>query len=288
MDRLRLLGLLGTVALMLAAPLGAGEGTMLRLTMRSREAAGDGFRVRATRVAWKAAETAVIVCDMWDRHWCRSANARGAELAPRMNAFLTEARRRGALIIHAPSGCMEAYEGRPERRRAREAPAAAGPPAEIAKWCYRIPAEERGEYPLDQSDGGCDDEPKCATGNPWRAQMAALEIRPEDAISDSGLEIWNLLEQRGIRNVMVLGVHLNMCVLGRPFGLRNMARYGKNTVLVRDLTDTMYNPRAKPFVSHFRGTELMVEHVEKWVCPTITSAALLGGRPFRFAGDAGR
>jgi hypothetical protein len=62
-----------------------------------------------------------------------------------------------------------------------------------------------------------------------------------------------------------------------------MARFGKNVVLVRDLTDTMYNPRAWPYVSHFRGTELIVQHIEKYVCPTITSDQLLGGKPFRFS-----
>ena len=34
-----------------------------------------------------------------------------------------------------------------------------------------------------------------------------------------------------------------MCVLGRPFGLRQMARLGKNTALVRDMTDTSAIPR---------------------------------------------
>jgi hypothetical protein len=29
----------------------------------------------------------------------------------------------------------------------------------------------------------------------------------------------------------------------------------------------------------------MVEHVEKYWCPSITSAALLGGAPFKFQGD---
>ena len=33
-----------------------------------------------------------------------------------------------------------------------------------------------------------------------------------------------------------------MCVLGRPFGLRQMARLGKNTALVRDMTDTSAIP----------------------------------------------
>ena len=71
--------------------------------------------------------------------------------------------------------------------------------------------------------------------------QAAAYVRDEDAISDSGVEIWNLLTT-GHQQRDPLGVHTNMCVLGRPFGLRNMARFGKNVVLVRDLTDTMYNP----------------------------------------------
>jgi type 1 glutamine amidotransferase len=101
------------------------------------------------------------------------------------------------------------------------------------------------------------------------------------------VEIWNLLEERGIRNVLLLGVHTNMCVLGRPFGLRQMAKNGKHVVLVRDLTDTMYNPARWPYVNHFRGTDLVVEHVEKFVCPTITSDQLLGdSKPLRFKNDA--
>ena len=120
---------------------------------------------------------------------------------------------------------------------------------------------------------------------PWKAQNSLLKIHDEDAISDSGVEIWNLLEHRGIKNVILLGVHTNMCVLGRPFGLRQMAKNGKNVVLMRDMTDTMYNPEKWPYVTHFVGTELIVEHIEKFVCPTITSVDFLGGEPFRFKND---
>ena len=122
-------------------------------------------------------------------------------------------------------------------------------------------------------------------GSPWRSQIAAIEIRDEDAISDSGVEIWNLLESRGITHVMLLGVHTNMCVLGRPFGLRQLARHGKNVVLVRDLTDTMYNSRSWPYVSHFEGTNRIIEHIEKYVCPTITSTDLTGQPAFAFQPD---
>jgi hypothetical protein len=120
---------------------------------------------------------------------------------------------------------------------------------------------------------------------PWKSQHAGLTIRDQDAISDSGVEIWNLLEDRGIHHVLLVGVHTNMCVLGRPFGLRQMAKNGKTVALVRDLTDTMYNPKMKPYVSHFEGTRLIVEHIEKYVCPTITSDQIAGGTEFRFKGD---
>jgi hypothetical protein len=56
-----------------------------------------------------------------------------------------------------------------------------------------------------------------------------------------------------------------------------MTRLGQNAILVRDLTDTMYNPRMAPFVAHDKGTELVVEHVERHWCPTTTSAALSEG-----------
>ena len=124
--------------------------------------------------------------------------------------------------------------------------------------------------------------PPCVQATVWRHENDAIKIADEDAISASGVEIGNLLAQRGIDNVMLLGVHTNMCVISRPFGLRNMVRLGKHVLLVRDLTDAMYNPRMPPRVSHVRGTELMVEYIEQHVCPTITSSDLLGGPAFRF------
>ena len=41
-----------------------------------------------------------------------------------------------------------------------------------------------------------------------------------------------------------------------------MAKQGINVTLMRDMTDTMYNPKMAPFVSHFTGTDLVVEHIE--------------------------
>lgn len=263
--------------------------------------AKDAYRVVATGETWKASQTAIIVCDVWDAHHCLNAVRRLEELLPTMNRVLETARAEGAMIIHAPSSCMEPYKDHPARKRAQNAPAAKNLPKGIDQWCTKIPAEEKGKYPIDQSDGGEDDDlaehaewhaklkamgrnPKA----PWKAQHAGIKIHDGDVISDSGVEIWNVLEANGIKNVVLLGVHTNMCVLGRPFGLRQMAKNGRNVVLMRDMTDTMYNPKMPPMVSHFQGTELIIAHIEKFVCPTITSNQIIGGNPFHFKGDTGK
>lgn len=271
------------------------------LTLRHRvEKVPGEFALEVKHETWKPEETVVIVCDMWDAHHCLNATRRGAELAPRMDAVLKHARDQGALIIHAPSSCLEFYEDHPARARAEAAPQAANIPEGIEKWLYWIDErEEKAQYPIDHSDGGEDDDPEeheawakelaekgRDPGTPWIRQTDGLTIDPDkDAITDDGVENWNLLEANGIKNVILVGVHTNMCVLGRPFGLRQLAKNGKNVVLMRDMTDTMYNPKMPPYVTHFRGTDLIIEHVEKYVCPTITSDQLLGGAPFHFAGD---
>jgi len=270
----------------------------LSLTLRLRPENKGVYQIATKMEKWPTKKSAIIVCDMWDAHHCLNAVRREEEMVPRMNEVLEKARIQGVLIIHAPSSCMEAYKDHPARKRAQAAPKAKTLPMDIDKWCRQIPAEEKGKYPIDQTDGGEDDDLKeheewhaklKAMGRnpkaPWKSQHAGLTIRDEDAISDSGVEIWNLLEERSINNVILLGVHTNMCVLGRPFGLRQMAKNGKNVVLMRDLTDTMYNPKKAPYVSHFEGTRLIVEHIEKYVCPTITSDQIIGGKEFRFKGD---
>ncbi len=268
----------------------AREPLVLHARVRERAAAPAAdatspYVVKEQVLRWDPARTAVIICDMWNEHECQGANGRVAELAPAINKAVTAARAKGMLIIHAPSSCMAAYKDHPARKGAETAPTAANLPEHIAEWCRHIPAEEQGVYPIDQSDGGCDDWPQCKPGAPYKSENPAIDILVQDAISDSGTEIWNLLESRGITNVILTGVHTNMCVTGRPFGLRNMARYGKNAVLIRDLTDTMYNSRRWPYVSHFEGTNRIIEHIEKFICATITSTDLTGEPAFRFQPD---
>jgi len=272
-------------------PLAAAE-KPLELNLRSRTKTVDGFSVAERKVSWDPKKTALIICDMWDDHWCKSAARRVGEMAGPFNNMVKTARDRGVFIIHAPSTCTGFYKDTPQRKRAQSAKFSKTP-APLATterwgtaWCWTDPKHEA-VLPIDDSDMGCDCRgTKCPIREAWTRQINTIEIADADAITDNGQETWNLLAERGIENVILCGVHLNMCVLGRPFAIRQMVKLGGNVALMRDMTATMYNPERPPGVSHFEGTDLMIEHVEKFWCPSFTSMGITGKPAFRFKDDS--
>jgi len=145
-------------------------------------------------------------------------------------------------------------------------------PSAIPVQATEPDADELRIFPIDTS---CDDPtPKIWKGPPeypWTRENPAIDVVDVDGVSADGREIYNFCKQEGITNVALMGVHTNICILNRAFGVREMTRLGFNVVVVRDLTDAMYDPRKPPFVSHARGTELVVEHIEANWCPSIPS-----------------
>lgn len=251
------------------------------LALRTRSAAAPDQADTVIRRDWDPARAAVVICDMWDAHHCVSAARRVVQVAPRMNEVVAVLREQGALIVHAPAGCVDFYADTPARMRAIQAPRAQAP-API-DWNDPDPAREAA-LPATLVDTGpcsCDSpEPCCHAGPPypWTRQTPLIDIHADDAVTDDGQELFNLLEHRGIEDVVVMGVHTNLCVLGRPYGIRQLVYLGKRPVLCRDLTDSFHrDPRG-----HLWGTEQVVAHVERHWCPTVTSDQLAGGAPFRF------
>ena len=216
------------------------------------------------------AKTAIVVCDMWDDHWCKSAATRCDALAKQAEPVLKAARARGVTIVHAPSDCMAYYADHPARKRAQAAKKVEPPKAKV------LPNPP---LPVDDSDGGCDDATPPKFSKAWTRQHAAITIDADrDYVTDSGAELYNILQSKGVTTLVVMGVHTNMCVLNRTFAIKQMVKWGVDVLLVRDLTDAMYNPKMKPFVPHARGTELIVEYIEAHWCPTITAKGLTGGK----------
>ena len=258
---------------------GADDAESFGMTARTRGVVENGSDVEVVEkpLHWKAAETAVVLCDVWDSHWCAGARRRLDAMIPRMNEVVKAVRGKGGLIVHAPSDTMKFYENTPQRLLAKNAPHA-DPPIPMKGWNYLDPASE-GPLPIDDSDGGCDCEPQCASPKgapwPWTREHPGIDVMEGDAVTENGQELFNLFKQRGIKHVLVIGVHTNMCVLGRSFAIRQLVRWNFDVALVRDLTDTMYNPRKPPLVSHDKGTELVVAHVERYWCPTVVSTDIL-------------
>jgi len=251
------------------------------LTLRARRRSKEG-RPSEQVLQWPVARTAIVICDMWDTHTCGMSAQRVAAMAPRMNQVVSSARSLGVMIIHSPSDTMKFYDGTPWRERMRRARTAASPFPIIAR-CPRVPEEER-DFPIDDSAGGCDDpivKEFVGPPYPWSRENPAIDIVGFDGVSESGQEIYNFCKQEAIDKIVLMGVHTNICILNRGFGARQMTRLGFDVVLARDLTDSMYDPRTRPFVSHTRGTELVVEHIETMWCPSILSEDLTRVAPTR-------
>ena len=112
-------------------------------------------RLRKRVLRWDVAQTAIIICDMWDAHTCNLSAQRVAAMAPRMNQVVNAFRSLGVMIIHAPSDTMKFYEGTPQRQRMQRAPMASSS-TPILTRCPRDPAEER-NFPIDDTVSACDD-----------------------------------------------------------------------------------------------------------------------------------
>ncbi len=245
--------------------------TVLSLPLRRRtlERDGEGRAVwRETRTTDQVAPEAcaLLLCDVWDRHWSRGAQSRLEAMVPRMDAVVRAARDAGVHIIHAPSDTMAHYAETPARQRAEWLPLAT-PPAPL-------PIAEP-PLPIDDSDEGSDtegDQPHRV----WTRQHPGIGIdHARDLISDSGDEVYRYLQAEKIERLLIAGVHTNMCILHRSFAIIQMVRWGMPVALLRDLTDTMYNPARPPYVPHDEGTRLVIQYIEAFWCPTLTSGELL-------------
>lgn len=244
----------------------------LHLATRRQEAktvGRHGWRIVEEEVSWRPSETSIIIVDMWNKHWSWGATERVNLMVSRMNIVVGRAKEKGVQIIHAPSDTMDFYKDHPARLWVADVPHA-DPPDAIDRPDPPLP--------VDASDGGSDTG-ETETYKAWNRQHPVIEIRDEDAISDNGREVYNILKHKGIKNLIFMGVHTNMCVLGRSFAIKQMVKWGFNAVLARDLTDAMYNPFKPPYVSHEEGTQLIIEYIEKFWCPTILSGDLTTPEP---------
>jgi nicotinamidase-related amidase len=187
------------------------------------------------QTALNPAQTAIIVVDMWNYHWCITASERASAMVPRMNAVLSAARRLGMTVVFNPSDVVTAYSGYPQYERA------------IAVELLKILDRRKDlSVKFTAQSGVC----MCGPGLPcrenygWDGMNPDLAIGENDLISSSSEEIYSLLAGHGVKNIIYMGVHTNICVFGKPGSISKMWKMGFNCLLASDLNDafTHYDP----------------------------------------------
>jgi nicotinamidase-related amidase len=208
---------------------------------------------------------------MWDKHWSTGATFRVNILADKINEFCVKGRNKGIKIIHCPSDCKTFYEDRKFEILNKIIP----------KNINKINLELLPQSPVCAKYGGSDTNSidEYLPNTPvWKKQNEKIKIEKEDLVYINGLnkltDLFNYLKQNKIEYLIYVGVHTNMCILHRDFGILNMINLGFKPILVSDLTDSMYDPGQSPYLSHDEGTKLVINWIEKFFCPTTTSESL--------------
>ena len=189
------------------------------------------------------AETALVLVDLWNVHFIESWIERAEKITQNcIVPVIEEARSVNMTIVHAPSPSVAAQYPQLERHKPPQ-------PSKSLSW---PPPDFRGRLGDYDIYRGPRSQPP-GIGIHWDRLSAKLSMSPivdvkdDDYVIATGEQLHALLEEKRILHLIYAGFATNWCVLGRDYGIRSMARYGYNIILLRDATtgvefpDTYYN-----------------------------------------------
>lgn len=211
-----------------------------------------------------ATNTVLLICDVWDNHYCADLRKKTESLARRINSFASEVRSCGGKVLHCPSDTVNTYyQEYPQRKVMLDYPKAEITVSEKMRSIY---------LPLDTTHTtGCPCIPLCRVHTEFTKQHGGIEIHPEDLISDNGQEIYNFLTSESISHVLMAGTALNMCVLGRSFGVESLSELGLNVSIMGDLVEVFYSPAEPPYITNEQAKWFALGYIEsRWGCPATT------------------
>lgn len=250
--------LLLTCVLMAGSTARAVEATLVELSLQSRDRQGKPV---VSKEQVDPARVGVVVVDMWNHHWCKTATMRVDALVPRMNRALDAARELGMTVMLCPSDVVDNYAGWPQRE------------AIFALRRHPVPTLAKIDCPAPPNGGGCAcGKQRCVVNYGWDAMHPRLRVGKADLMPDTLSDVYSLCKERKLTHLIYMGVHTQVCLLGKPMGLRNLKAAGMECILARDLTDAHpgYDP-AKGFTPDSHTAEV-VEHFEKHLAASVNVA----------------
>jgi NPCBM/NEW2 domain/Chitobiase/beta-hexosaminidase C-terminal domain len=228
----------------------------LALTFQTRDAATG--TIQRTPVRVDPHRVGVIAVDVWNYHWCKTATMRVDALVPRIDQALNAARDLGMTVMLCPSDVVDNYVGYPQREAVFALPKVAVPSL-VDVTCPPVP---------DAGGCACGAE-RCAVNYGWDGMHPGLRIGAGDLMPDTQAEVYAICQKYHLTHLIYVGFHTQVCLLGKPMGLKAMKSAGLTCVLARDLTDAHpgYDP-ARNFTPDL-NTEQVIEHFEKHLAPTL-------------------
>jgi len=202
---------------------------------------------------------AIVVVDMWERHWCRTAAARMTLLANKMhNALLTARDFNMPIIFAGVEDDPDAFL-LPEKKKAPIKPV-----PEIHVHVTSVP------YVICECSGSV-----CELGGSNKELNKNMVTAPGDYQVHDIDHLYGLCQQRNISKLYYMGAAANMCILHKSYGMI-MAHYclGLKCVLVRDL--------AIPWLPDYKdnritGEAQVIRDIEKYLGQTVNRREMIDG-----------
>lgn len=205
-------------------------------------------------------KVAIFAIDCWHWHWCRTWRSRAGSLIPRFNYSFDSARKLGMTIVFSPTNSMRDMNELPQRQ------------ATLALPDYPLPALANlpDPYPGAIRWGMCE----CGLGeacfynNNNNNQHPDLKMEADEFIALTQQEAYNVLKERGITHIIYSGFATNMCMWGKPTGMKYMRQFGFKCCFARDMTEAITGYLEESF-NPTRGTMEVIAAVERDLAPSI-------------------
>jgi len=205
-------------------------------------------------------KVAIIAVDCWHYHWCRTWRSRAGSLIPRFNYCFDACRKLGMTLVFSPTNAMRDMNELPQRK------------ATLALPNHQLPAllNLPDPYPGAIRWGMCE----CGLGeacfytNNVNNQHPDLKMAADEFIALTQQEAYNVLKERGITHIIYTGFATNMCMWGKPTGMKFMRQFGFQCCFARDLTEAITGYLEESF-NPTRGTLEVIETIERDLAPSI-------------------
>lgn len=230
----------------------------IELALRTRDRSG---RPHTSTERVDPKKIAILAVDVWDYHWCRTWRNRAGSLIPRFNHSFDAARKLGMTLVFSPTSAMRDLHESPQRKATLALPTHDLPPLQ------NLPDPYPDTLRFGMCECGLGDD--CFYTHNCNNQHPDLRMTEDDYIALTKQEAYNVFKERGITHIIYTGFAANMCLWGKPTGMKYMRQFGFRCMVARDLTEAITSYAEESF-NPTQGTLEVIELIERELAPSIS------------------